>query len=50
LIAHIESAYMRSLTVSELAGIVGRIRSHVLKLFRQHLGTSARIRARTSTS
>ncbi len=42
LIAHIESAYMRSITVSELAGIIGRSRSHVLKLFRHHLGTSAK--------
>ncbi len=42
LIAHIESSYMRSVTVAELAKIIGRSRSHVLKLFRTHIGISAK--------
>ncbi len=42
LLAHIESAYMRSLTVTDLAAVIGRSRSHVLKLFHTHLGTSAK--------
>lgn len=42
LIAHIESAYMRSLAVTDLAAIIGRSCSHVLKLFRTHLGTSTK--------
>lgn len=42
LIAHVESSYMRSLTVVELANVIGRSRSHVLKLFRNHTGISAK--------
>lgn len=40
--AHVEACYMRSVTVSELADMIGRSRSHVLKLFRNHLGVSAK--------
>lgn len=42
MVAHVESSYMRSVTVSELAHMIGRSRSHVLKLFRNHLGVSAK--------
>ena len=42
MIAHVESSYMRSVTVSELAEMIGRSRSHVLKLFHSHLGVSAK--------
>lgn len=39
---HIERGFQLAPTVKELAGIVGRSRSHVLKLFRRHLGVSAK--------
>lgn len=42
LVAHVNSSYMRSLTVSELAEVINRSRSHVLKLFKTHLGISAK--------
>lgn len=42
MVAHVESSYMRSLTVSELAEMIGRSRSHVLKLFHNHIGVSAK--------
>jgi AraC-like DNA-binding protein len=42
MVAHVEARYMRSITVSELADTIGRSRSHVLKLFRQHVGVSAK--------
>ena len=42
LVAHVNSSYMRSLTVSELAEVIKRSRSHVLKLFKTHLGISAK--------
>ena len=42
MIAHVESSYMRSVTVSELASMIGRSRSHVLKLFHSNLGVSAK--------
>lgn len=42
MVAHVEARYMRSLTVSELAEMIGRSRSHVLKLFRNHMGVSAK--------
>lgn len=42
MVAHVESSYMRSLTVTELADMIGRSRSHVLKLFRSHMGVSAK--------
>lgn len=42
MIAHVEARYMSSITVSELADMIGRSRSHVLKLFRNHMGVSAK--------
>jgi AraC-like DNA-binding protein len=42
MVAHVEARYMRSITVAELADMIGRSRSHVLKLFRQHIGVSAK--------
>ncbi len=42
MVSHVESSYMRSLTVTELADMIGRSRSHVLKLFRNHMGVSAK--------
>lgn len=42
MIAHVESSYMRSVTVAELADMIDRSRSHVLKLFNTHLGVSAK--------
>ncbi|MBD5780045.1 helix-turn-helix domain-containing protein [Pelagicoccus sp. NFK12] len=42
MVAHVEARYMRSITVSELADMIGRSRSHVLKLFRHHMGISAK--------
>lgn len=42
MVAHVEARYMRSITVSELADMIGRSRSHVLKLFRNHMGISAK--------
>lgn len=40
LIAHVEATYMQSITVTDLADSIGRSRSHVLKLFRKHMGIS----------
>ena len=42
LMAHIDSSYMRSVTVTDLAEVIDRSRSHVLKLFKHHLGISAK--------
>ena len=42
LVAHIDANYMRSLTVTDLAGTIHRSRSHVLKLFKNHYGMSAK--------
>lgn len=42
MVAHVEARYMRCITVSELADMIGRSRSHVLKLFRLHIGVSAK--------
>ncbi|MDQ8183166.1 AraC family transcriptional regulator [Pelagicoccus sp. SDUM812005] len=42
MVAHVEARYMRSITVAELADMIGRSRSHVLKLFRHHMGISAK--------
>ncbi len=42
MIAQVEARYMRSITVSELASMIGRSRSQVLKLFRHHMGVSAK--------
>lgn len=42
LLVHIDRCYYLAPRIEELAGIVGRSRSHVLKLFRRHLGMSAK--------
>lgn len=42
LIVHIDRCYYLAPRIEELATIVGRSRSHVLKLFRRHLGMSAK--------
>ena len=42
LLAHVERGFQLGLRIEELAGLVGRSRSHVLKLFRRHLGVSAK--------
>lgn len=42
LLVHIEKGFQLSPRVEDLAAIVGRSRSHVLKLFRRHLGVSAK--------
>lgn len=42
LLIHIERGFHLSPRIEDLASIVGRSRSHVLKLFRRHLGTSAK--------
>lgn len=42
LLVHIERGFQLAPTVQELAAIAGRSRSHVLKLFRRHLGVSAK--------
>ena len=42
LVAHVEARYMQAVSVSELAETINRSRSHVLKLFRNHLGVSAK--------
>ena len=39
---HINANYMRSLVVTELAAQIGRSRSHVLKLFKTHMGISVK--------
>ncbi len=42
LMVHIERGFHLGPTVKELAALVGRSRSHVLKLFRSHLGVAAK--------
>jgi AraC-like DNA-binding protein len=42
LLVHIEHGFQLAPTVQELATLAGRSRSHVLKLFRRHLGVSAK--------
>ena len=42
MMAQIEINYMNSITVSELADSIDRSRSHVLKLFHNHMGVSAK--------
>lgn len=42
LLLYIEHHYQTAPTVEQLAGILGRSRSHVLKLFQKHLHTSAK--------
>lgn len=42
MVAQVEINYMNSITVSELADSIGRSRSHVLKLFHNHMGVSAK--------
>lgn len=42
LLMHIERGYHLGPTIRELGTIIGRSRSHVLKLFRRHLGVSAK--------
>lgn len=42
MVAHVEKGFHLSPTVTDLAGIIGRSRSHVLKLFTRHMGISAK--------
>jgi len=42
LLVHVERGYHLSPRIEELAALVGRSRSHVLKLFRRHVGVSAK--------
>ena len=42
LVAHVERGFHIGPRISEMAAMVGRSRSHVLKLFRRHLGISAK--------
>jgi AraC-like DNA-binding protein len=42
LLVFVEKSYQRSPTVEEMATIIGRSRSHVLKLFSRHTGASAK--------
>ncbi|GAB5562325.1 MAG: hypothetical protein SynsKO_39720 [Synoicihabitans sp.] len=42
MVAQVELNYMNTITVSELADMIGRSRSHVLKLFHNHMGVSAK--------
>jgi AraC-like DNA-binding protein/quercetin dioxygenase-like cupin family protein len=42
LLVHVERCFHESPTVERLAAIIGRSRSHVLKLFQRHFGTSAK--------
>lgn len=42
LLVHVERGFHLSPRIEELSAIVGRSRSHVLKLFRRHLGVSAK--------
>lgn len=42
MIAHVDQGYYLAPTVNDLAKIIGRSRSHVLKLFRKHLSLSAK--------
>jgi AraC-like DNA-binding protein len=42
LLVHIEKGFQLSPRIEDLAAIIGRSRSHVLKLFRHHMGVSAK--------
>ena len=42
LLVHVEKGFHLGPRVDDLAAIIGRSRSHVLKLFRRHLGVSAK--------
>lgn len=42
MVAHINNAYQLAPTITKLAELIGRSQSHVLKLFRNHLGVSAK--------
>lgn len=42
LLVHVERCFAEGPTVERLATIIGRSRSHVLKLFQRHLGVSAK--------
>ena len=42
LLVHVEKGYHLAPRIEDLAAIIGRSRSHVLKLFRRHLGVSAK--------
>ncbi len=42
LLVHVERGFHLGLRIEEMAALVGRSRSHVLKLFRRHLGISAK--------
>ncbi len=42
LIVHVERGFHLGPRIEEMAALVGRSRSHVLKLFRRHLGVSAK--------
>ena len=43
MLVHIERGFSLGPSVKDLAAIIGRSRSHVLKLFRKHLGVSAKV-------
>ena len=42
LLVHVEKGFHLAPRIEDLAAIIGRSRSHVLKLFRRHLGVSAK--------
>lgn len=42
LVTHVERGFQLGPRITEMAAMVGRSRSHVLKLFRRHLGMSAK--------
>ncbi|MEO7699440.1 MAG: AraC family transcriptional regulator [Opitutus sp.] len=42
LLVHVDKGYQLAPSISDLATIIGRSRSHVLKLFRHHMGQSAK--------
>ncbi|MEO7600528.1 MAG: AraC family transcriptional regulator [Opitutus sp.] len=42
MMVHVERSFQLSPSIQDLASIIGRSRSHVLKLFRRHLGISAK--------
>jgi AraC-like DNA-binding protein len=42
LLVHVDRGFHLSPTIKDMAGIIGRSRSHVLKLFRRHLGVTAK--------